>query len=126
MTAPITFPRTARVAAWLFRAIVFLVALSTAKAAHFAILRKSAFLESFPGASESVYIFFLLGAAIGFASLVGLFYFQRWSTWVFAVLALFVTIVNVGVSAPLLHTLSSAGLTLLILVLGYFCRERFR
>lgn len=126
MTIPRTIPRAARAAAWLFRAVVFLVALSTAKAAYFAALNKSAFLESFPGASESVYLFFLLGSVIGFVSLVGLFYFQRWATWVFGVLALFVTIVNVGVSAPLRHTLSGAALTIVILVLGYFCRDRFR
>ena len=126
MTVPVTSPRTARATAWLFRAVVFLVALTTAKAAHYAVLHKSEFLESFPGASESVYLFFLLGSVIGFVSLVGMFYFQRWATWVFGILALFVTIVNVGVSAPLLHTLSGAGLTLVILILGCFCRERFR
>ena len=126
MTSPRTSTRTERAIAMLFRAVVFFVALSTAKAAHFAIERKSAFLESFPGASESVYVFFLFGSVIGFASLVGLFYFQRWATWVFGILALFVTIVNVGVSAPLLHTFSGAGLTLVILILGYFCREQFR
>jgi len=118
MTEPRTSPPTARAIALVFRAVVFLVALTTAKAAHFAIMRKSEFLESFPGASESVYVFFLLGSVIGFVSLVGLFYFQRWATWVFGILALFVTIVNVGVSAPLLHTLSGAGLTLVILILG--------
>lgn len=126
MTPENASPRAARIAALLFRAVVFLTALSTAQAAHFAIARKSAFLESFPGASESVYVFFLLGSLVGFASLVGLFYFQRWATWVFGVLALFVAIVNVGVSAPMLHTLSGAGLTLVILALGYVCRDRFR
>lgn len=116
----------ARALALIFRAVVFFVALTTAKAAHFAIVNKSAFIESFPGASESVYVFFLLGSVIGFASLVGLFYFQRWASWVFGILALFVTIINVGVSAPLLHTLSGAGLTLVILILGYYCRGQFR
>ena len=110
---------------WLFRGVIFLVALSTAHATIFALTQKSTFLEAFPGASESVYIFFLIGGTIGFIALVGLFYFQRWATWIFGVLALFVTIINVGVSAPVRHTLSGVGLTVIILGLGYFCRERF-
>ena len=124
MTAPRS--PSLRPVEWFFRGIVFLVALSTAKATHFAITRKAAFLEAFPGASEGVYLSFLIGGAVGFVALVGLFYFQRWATWIFGGLALFVTILNFGVSAPLLHTLSAVVLTLVILILGYFCRERFR
>jgi hypothetical protein len=118
-------PKT-RVVVLLFRAIVFMVGLSTAKATHFAIADKSGFLEAFPGASEGVYLSFLIGGVLGFISSVGLFYFQRWATWLFGGLALFVTILNFGVSAPLLHTLSGLGLTFLILILGFVCRERFR
>ena len=126
MTASDSSSRSLRIVEWIFRGVVFLVAVSTAQATHFALTRKYAFFEAFPGASESVYLFFLIGGVFGFIALVGLFYFQRWATWIFGVLALFVTIVNVGVSAPLRHTLSGVALTLLILILGYFCRERFR
>lgn len=126
MTTPGSSSRPLGAVGWMFRGIVFFVALSTAKATHYAIAEKSDFLDAFPGASESVYISFIIGGVLGFISLVGLFYFQRWATWIFLILALFVTIVNFGVSAPLLHTLSGIGLTFLILVLGVLNRERFR
>jgi hypothetical protein len=126
MTPPPSPQRPLRWFEWLFRGIVFLVAITTGLATRFAIAQKTAFLESFPGASESIYYFFLIGGVIGFVALVGLFYFQQWATWIFGILALFVTIVNFGVSAPLLHTFAGIALTLVILFLGYFCRERFR
>ena len=125
MTAQLVRSRSMQVIEWVFRATVFLVAVSTAKATHFAITQKSAFLEAFPGAPESVYLSFIIAGFVGFVALVGLFYFQRWATWVFVGLALFVTIVNLGVAAPLLHTLSGIALTLAILILGSLCRERF-
>jgi len=126
MTTPPLPQRPLRWVERLFRGVVFLVALSTALATYYAIDRKAAFFESFPGASESINYFFIFVGVVGFVALVGLFYFQQWATWIFGVLALFVAIVNVGISAPPLHTLSGIALTFAILILGYFCRERFR
>ncbi len=115
-----------RAVEWIFRGVVFLTALTTAQATYFAITEKAKFLDAFPGASEGVYIFFIIGGLIGFVALVGLFYFQRWATWIFGILALLVTIMNFGVSAPLRHSLSAITLTVILLVLGTLSRKRFR
>jgi hypothetical protein len=115
-----------RVSEWIFRAVVFLVALSTAKATQYALTNKTAFLEAFPGATEGVYLLFVFAGVLGFVALVGLFYFQRWATWLFGILALLITILNLGTSAPMRHTLASIAVTVIILGLGVVCRERFR
>jgi len=121
-----TSPRPPGAVEWIFRAVVFLTALTTMQATYFAIAHKAEFLEAFPGASEGVYLFFIIGGIIGFVALVGLFYFQRWATWIFGILALLVTIMNFGVSAPLRHSLAAIAVTVVLLVLGTLCRERFR
>jgi hypothetical protein len=108
-----------------FRILLLAIAFSTVKATLFALTNREKFLESFPGASEVVYGFFIAGAAVGFVALIGLFHYRRWGVWIFGCLSVVVTVVNFIVRAPSAHTLATIALAGLVLGLVYLLRRRF-
>lgn len=110
---------------WIYRIVLIGVGYSTVKGVHFALTRRDDFMDSFPGAGDAVYYFFLGAAAVGFVSLIGLFYFRRWGAILFALLAAVVTVVDVIVEAPVAHTLAGIVLALVILAFALLHRSRF-
>lgn len=114
-----------KIVAAFYRIILLLLGFSTVKAALFALGEKQQFLDRFPGASGSVYYAFLLLAVVGFVSLIGLFHYQRWAVWIFGILTVLITILNVTVQAPVLHTLSGVAAGALVLFLAWVLQPRF-
>ena len=114
-----------KIVAAFYRLILLVLGFSTVKAALFAIGDEQRFLERFPGATGLAYFGFLLLAAVGFVSLIGLFHYQRWGVWIFGILTVLVTILNVIVQAPVLHTLSGVAAGALVLFLAWVLQPRF-
>ena len=125
MTGEKTGRVPARLPMVVFRILLLAIAFSTAKATLFALTNKEKFLESFPGASEVVYWFFIAGAAAGFVSLIGLFHYRRWGVWIFGSLSVAVSVVNFAVNAPAAHSLATIALAGVVLGVAYLLRRRF-
>lgn len=110
---------------FLFRFVLLALAASTLNGVFVALMRRSAFLEAFPGATGVVLGVFIGTAAIGLGSLVGLWLWRRWALWLFGAVGLVIVGLDLAARGPRLHMLAAVVSTLLVLGLSYPVRKRF-
>lgn len=110
-----------------FRFVLAGIMLSTGVGVTYALVNRSAFHTSFPGAATlGVYVAFLIVGATGFVALVGLWYWRRWATVLYGVLAVATVLLDAVARAPLAHEVAVVVGAVTVFTLVYLNRERFR
>ena len=112
---------------FMFRTLVVGIMLSTGIGVTYAILNRSAFVESFPGAATpTLYGAFLVVAAMGLVALIGLWGWRRWALVLYALVAVASLALDRLAGAPLIHELAVLTGAAAVFSLAYLNRRHFR
>lgn len=111
----------------IFRVVIAGIMLSTLIGISYAMVNRSDFVSSFPGAdAPAIYSAFLVVGGLGFISLVGLWVWRRWALVLYAILAIASVILDLSAGAPLAHQLAVITGAAAVFTLAYLNRGRFR
>lgn len=110
-----------------FRVVVAALMASTAFGVWYGAANRGAIVSAFPGAANSMVYAGLLGTGgAGLVALAGLWRWRRWAVALYGIVALAGVVLDVLARAPALHQATVVTAAVLLFLLVYLNRQRFR